>query len=81
MKSLTSRERQVFSLVVRGLLNKQIADVIGARKRTVKAHRAQVMHKTGVQSSAVLGRSVEWLGEILQAAPAADMERWEDAQG
>jgi FixJ family two-component response regulator len=80
-ESLTSRERQVFSLVVRGLLNKQISDVLGTSERTVKAHRAQVMHKMGVQSSAELGRSVQWLGEILQAAPVADMERRENAQG
>ena len=74
-ESLTSREREVFALVVRGLLNKQIADVIGARERTVKAHRAQVMQKMGVQSPAELGRAVEWLGEIFQAASAADIEQ------
>jgi FixJ family two-component response regulator len=74
-QSLTPREREVFLLVVRGLLNKQIADVIGARERTVKAHRAQVMHKMGVQSPAELGRAVEWLGEIFQAASAADIEQ------
>jgi FixJ family two-component response regulator len=72
-ESLTPREREVFALVVKGLLNKQIADVLGARERTVKAHRAQVMRKMGVQSPAELGRAVEWLGEIFQAASAADM--------
>jgi FixJ family two-component response regulator len=69
-ESLTSREREVFALVVRGLLNKQIADVLGISERTVKAHRGQVMHKMGVQSGAELGRAVEWLGEFFQAAPA-----------
>ena len=49
-ESLTSREREVFALVVRGLPNKQIAEVLGISERTVKAHRAQVMHKMGVQS-------------------------------
>jgi FixJ family two-component response regulator len=81
-ESLTLREREVFALVVKGLLNKQIADVLGASERTVKAHRAQVMHKMGVQSPAELGRAVEWLGEIFQAASArADMERRENARG
>jgi len=61
-ESLTLREREVFALVVRGLPNKQIADVLGTCERTVKAHRGQVMHKMGVQSPAELGRVVEWLG-------------------
>jgi FixJ family two-component response regulator len=64
-ESLTSREREVFGLIVRGLLNKQIADALGISERTVKAHRAQVMHKMGVQSGAELGRAVEWLGKFF----------------
>jgi FixJ family two-component response regulator len=72
-ESLTSREREVFALVVRGLLNKQISDVLGTSERTVKAHRGQVMHKMGVQSPAELGRAVEWLGEIFRAASSTDM--------
>ena|SRR5438552_1057290 len=61
-ESLTPREREVFALVVSGRPNKQIADVLGISERTVKAHRAQVMHKMGVQSPAELGRLAEWLG-------------------
>jgi len=68
-ETMTSREREVFSLVVRGFPNKQIAGLLGISERTVKAHRAQVMHKMGVQSPAELGRTVEWLGEFFQAAP------------
>jgi FixJ family two-component response regulator len=60
-ESLTQREREVFTLIVRGLLNKQIADVLHASERTIKAHRAQVMHKMGVQSPAELGGVVKWL--------------------
>jgi FixJ family two-component response regulator len=67
-QSLTPRE--LFALVVRGLANKQIADVLGICERTVKAHRGQVMHKMGVRSPAELGRAVEWLGEIFEAASA-----------
>jgi FixJ family two-component response regulator len=66
-ESLTPRERELF---VRGLVNKQIADVLGICERTVKAHRGQVMHKMGVQSPAELGRAVEWLGEIFESASA-----------
>jgi FixJ family two-component response regulator len=66
---LSPREREVFVLVVRGLPNKQIADVLGVSERTVKAHRGQVMHKMGVQSGAELGRAVEWLSDFFRANP------------
>jgi FixJ family two-component response regulator len=68
---LSSREREVFALIVHGLPNKQIADALSISERTVKAHRRQVMHKMGVQSPAELGRAVEWLGEFFQSAPGA----------
>jgi FixJ family two-component response regulator len=67
---LSPREREVFVLIVRGLPNKQIADVLSVSERTVKAHRSRVMHKMGVQSSAELGRAVEWLGHVLVDAPS-----------
>jgi FixJ family two-component response regulator len=38
-QSLTPRERQVFALVVRGLLNKQIAGELGTAEKTIKIHR------------------------------------------
>ena len=52
--NLTPREREVFSLVVEGKLNKQIADELGTSVRTVKAHRAQVMAKMHAGSIADL---------------------------
>jgi FixJ family two-component response regulator len=64
-ESLTPRQREVLALVVRGLPNKQIADVLRICERTIKAHRGQVMHKMGVQSPAELGRAVEWLDEVF----------------
>ncbi len=53
---LTTRERDVFDLVVAGKLNKQIADLLGIGERTVKAQRAQVMTKLGAANAAELGR-------------------------
>jgi len=58
---LTPREREVLALVVRGLLNKQIASELGTCERTIKAHRAQVMAKMEVQSVADLVRAAERL--------------------
>jgi FixJ family two-component response regulator len=49
-ESLTPRERQVFALVVRGLLNKQIAGELGTAEKTVKIHRSQVMRKMAAAS-------------------------------
>jgi FixJ family two-component response regulator len=48
--ALTSRERQVMSLVVSGLLNKQVGDELGISEITVKAHRGQVMRKMNAES-------------------------------
>jgi RNA polymerase sigma factor (sigma-70 family) len=53
---LTPREREVFELVVAGLLNKQIADKLGIGERTVKSQRAQVMAKLGAANAAELGK-------------------------
>jgi FixJ family two-component response regulator len=49
---LTERETQVFSLMVRGKRNKQIAYEIGTSERTVKAHRRHIMEKLNVRSFA-----------------------------
>ena len=45
LASLTPRERQVFELVVRGMINKQIAHQLGTAERTIKAHRQRVMER------------------------------------
>jgi len=62
---LTPREREVFDRVVAGKLNKQIADELGIGLRTVKAYRAQLMTKLGVDSAAELGRLA---GELRDAS-------------
>ena len=59
---LSSREREVMSLVTAGLMNKQIAARLGVSEITVKIHRGNVMRKMDAQSLADLVRAAEILG-------------------
>lgn len=63
--TLTSREGEVFSLMVRGKLNKQIAYLLGTSERTVKAHRHMVMEKLQVQSFAETVSIAERAGLLM----------------
>jgi RNA polymerase sigma factor (sigma-70 family) len=62
LDSLTSRQREVFEMVVSGKLNKQIASKLGTSEKTVKAQRAQVMKKMQANSLADLVRLGEKIG-------------------
>ena len=59
VESLTPREREVFALVVTGMLNKQIAFEMGISDKTIKVHRARVMQKMQAESLADLVRLAE----------------------
>jgi RNA polymerase sigma factor (sigma-70 family) len=61
VKALTAREYEVFSLLVTGMANKEIAHKLGTSERTVKAHRAQIMEKMNAGSLADLVRFAEKL--------------------
>ena len=61
---LTPREAEVFALVVRGKLNKQIAHELGTTVRTIKAHRQAAMEKLHVASFAEAVSIAERLGML-----------------
>jgi FixJ family two-component response regulator len=66
---LTVRERQVFELVAEGLLNKQIAGLLGTKEGTVKLHRANLVRKLQAHSVSDLVRMADRLRDDA-AAPA-----------
>jgi FixJ family two-component response regulator len=61
-QQLTQREREVMSLVVAGLLNKQIALRLGTSEKTIKIHRSHAMQKMHADSLAELVRMSQKLG-------------------
>jgi FixJ family two-component response regulator len=65
-EALTAREREVFSLVTAGLMNKQVASELGVSEITAEVHRGNVMRKMGARSLADLVRMADALG-IRQA--------------
>jgi len=62
LSSLTPREREVFPLIVSGLLNKQAAAELGISEVTIQIHRGKVMQKMRAGSLAELVRMASALG-------------------
>ncbi len=65
LKALTPREYEVFSLLVTGMANKEIAYKLGMSERTVKFHRANIIEKTNAGSLVDLMRFAETLKSRL----------------
>lgn len=54
--TLSAREAEVMEEILKGQLNKQIADTLGIAIRTVEVHRARVLQKTGARNSVELAQ-------------------------
>lgn len=54
--TLTHREREIVQLIAEGKINKQVADVLGITVKTVETHRANVMEKLHLKTTADLVR-------------------------
>ena len=63
--NLTPRELEVMKLVIKGMLNKQIASELGTSIKTIKVHRSRVMRKMEAESVADLVRLAEKAGIIV----------------
>ncbi|MEY3395254.1 MAG: hypothetical protein RL346_1490 [Verrucomicrobiota bacterium] len=71
MEMLTDREREVLAEVVKGRLNKQIADQLDIHERTVKLHRTSITTKLALRSVAELTKF--WMeGEFESMHPMAE---------
>src|SRR5215469_7470483 len=64
--SLTPREQKVISMVVSGMLNKQIADQLGTAENTVKVHRSRAMEKMRAQSVPELVKMIDKLDSSVE---------------
>jgi FixJ family two-component response regulator len=62
LETLTPREREIFSMVSSGLMNKHIAAELGLAEITVKIHRGHIMKKMGAKSLLDLVMKAETLG-------------------
>jgi FixJ family two-component response regulator len=81
LETLTPRERQVMTQVIRGRLNKQIAAGLGTGEKTVKVHRARVMSKMGARSVAELVQLAARVGVAIEPSlcNSADALNWKQA--
>jgi FixJ family two-component response regulator len=76
--ALSDREKQVMTLVTKGLMNKQVAAELGLSEITVKIYRGHLMKKMSARSLANLVRMSETLGlhrPSIRAAPNVRMQR------
>ena len=79
LSSLTPREEEVARLAAKGLLNKEIADLVGASEATVKIHRANAFRKLDVRNAAEVAELLGMIDEP-ERPPLPSAEKDEDAR-
>jgi len=71
--SLTRAEKKILQLVIDGKSNKEIAVILHRSARTIEVHRANIMHKLGVNNLVELVKRVAHMGLInLEEKPEHD---------
>ena len=63
-KSLTKSEERVLKLVLNGKNNQEIASLLSRSRRTIEVHRANMMHKLGVENLVDLVKQAAAMGLI-----------------
>jgi len=63
-ESLTPREKEVCTLLVQGLLSKNVAADLGISNATIKVHKARILEKMQVKSLQQLALSVQQLALV-----------------
>jgi DNA-binding NarL/FixJ family response regulator len=66
---LSSREREIFDLIIWGLTNKQVAVRLGISVKTVETHRSHINGKLQVHSAAELVRLASMCGALSSGGP------------
>ena len=62
-QTLTAREKQILSLIAKGLINKEVSERLGLSPRTIEVHRQKGLHKLGVQTVSELVRLLSHIEE------------------
>jgi two-component system response regulator FixJ len=74
--SLTRTEKRILQLVLEGLSNKEIANLLHRSARTIEVHRAHIMHKLGVDNLVDLVKLVASMGLVdIQQKPKPQQDK------
>jgi RNA polymerase sigma factor (sigma-70 family) len=73
LDALSERERQVAALAARGNSNREVGEQLGISHRTVEVHKARIMSKLGIRSTAELIRIASQFDLSGQETPTGDL--------